>query len=249
MLLTKYSHPPKASYGVAPLRRTTAYCLQRRALSETFGGWLYSPTPQYCRRALACPSHKPRATRLKSRYRYSTALAVPGVIGAMSPWRANAVRMSQSAAQAIFTARTIQAKGRMRSGVSRVCGWQGSPLRARRAQHTMSAAVSSSPRVALPILRALPSLPVRMKWLSLEPVQDSGTRWERCGLGWDARRKTQAMWATLPSFATPQPAQSRAHYARDGMLNRLLYQRAESQPLPRTTTPHRRPGRRQPRHL
>ena len=71
-----YSHPPKASYGVAPLRRiaihrklhtvlrrltvqprtvfgdasclklsvdgyTTAYCLQRRALSETFGGWLY----------------------------------------------------------------------------------------------------------------------------------------------------------------------------------------------------------------
>ena len=38
---THYSHPPKASYGVAPLRRTTAYCLQRRALSETFGGWLY----------------------------------------------------------------------------------------------------------------------------------------------------------------------------------------------------------------
>ena len=36
-----YSHPPKASYGVAPLRRTNAYCLQRRALSETFGGWLY----------------------------------------------------------------------------------------------------------------------------------------------------------------------------------------------------------------
>ena len=123
---------------------------------------------------------------------------------------------------AIFTARTIQAQGRMRSGVSRVCGWQGSPLRARRAQHTMSAAVSSSPRVALPILRALPSLPVRMKWLSLEPVQDSGTRWERCGLGWDARRKTQAMWATLPSFATPQPAQSRAHPDRHGILNRFL---------------------------
>ena len=37
----QYSHPPKASYCVAPLRRTTAYCLQRRALSETFGGWLY----------------------------------------------------------------------------------------------------------------------------------------------------------------------------------------------------------------
>ena len=36
-----YSHPPKASYCVAPLRRTNAYCLQRRALSETFGGWLY----------------------------------------------------------------------------------------------------------------------------------------------------------------------------------------------------------------
>ena len=34
----RYSHPPKASYCVAPLRRTTAYCLQRRALSETFGG-------------------------------------------------------------------------------------------------------------------------------------------------------------------------------------------------------------------
>ena len=41
-LATCYSRPPKASYGVAPLRRTTAYCLQRRALSETFGGWLYS---------------------------------------------------------------------------------------------------------------------------------------------------------------------------------------------------------------
>ncbi|SAM59475.1 hypothetical protein CHUV0807_0563 [Cardiobacterium hominis] len=35
-----YSHPPKASYGVASLRRTTAYCLQRRALSEAFGVWL-----------------------------------------------------------------------------------------------------------------------------------------------------------------------------------------------------------------
>ena len=35
-----YSHPPKASYGVASPRRTTAYCLRRRALSETFGGWL-----------------------------------------------------------------------------------------------------------------------------------------------------------------------------------------------------------------
>ena len=34
----RYSHPPKASYGVAPLRRTTTYCLQRRALPETFGG-------------------------------------------------------------------------------------------------------------------------------------------------------------------------------------------------------------------
>ena len=33
-----YSHPPKASYGVASPRRTTAYCLRRRALSETFGG-------------------------------------------------------------------------------------------------------------------------------------------------------------------------------------------------------------------
>ena len=40
-----YSHPPKASYCVAPLRRTTAYCLQRRALSETFGGWLYTGKP------------------------------------------------------------------------------------------------------------------------------------------------------------------------------------------------------------
>ena len=40
-VMTNYSHPPKASYGVAPLRRTTTYCLQRRALSETFGGWLY----------------------------------------------------------------------------------------------------------------------------------------------------------------------------------------------------------------
>ena len=28
-------------YGVAPPRRTNAYCLRRRALSETFGGWLY----------------------------------------------------------------------------------------------------------------------------------------------------------------------------------------------------------------
>ena len=36
-----YSHPPKASYGVASPRRTTSYCLRRRALSETFGGWLY----------------------------------------------------------------------------------------------------------------------------------------------------------------------------------------------------------------
>ena len=36
----EYSHPPKASYGVASPRRTTAYCLRRRALSETFGGWL-----------------------------------------------------------------------------------------------------------------------------------------------------------------------------------------------------------------
>ena len=35
-----YSHPPKASYGVASPRRTNAYCLRRRALSETFGGWL-----------------------------------------------------------------------------------------------------------------------------------------------------------------------------------------------------------------
>ena len=39
---TRYSHPPKASYGVASPRRTKAYCLRRRALSETFGGWLYS---------------------------------------------------------------------------------------------------------------------------------------------------------------------------------------------------------------
>ena len=39
--LALYSHPPKASYGVASPRRTTAYCLRRRALSETFGGWLY----------------------------------------------------------------------------------------------------------------------------------------------------------------------------------------------------------------
>ena len=39
-----YSHPPKASYCVASPRRTTAYCLRRRALSETFGGWLYSDT-------------------------------------------------------------------------------------------------------------------------------------------------------------------------------------------------------------
>ena len=36
-----------------------------------------------------------------------------------------------------------------------------------------------------------------------------------------AQRETQAMWATLPSFATRQTAQSRAQYARDGMLNRL----------------------------
>ena len=40
-----YSHPPKASYGVASPRRTTAYCLRRCALSETFGGWLYIPPP------------------------------------------------------------------------------------------------------------------------------------------------------------------------------------------------------------
>ena len=33
-----YSHPPKASYCVALSRRTTAYCLLQRALSETFGG-------------------------------------------------------------------------------------------------------------------------------------------------------------------------------------------------------------------
>ena len=39
--LALYSHPPKASYGVASPRRTKAYCLRRRALSETFGGWLY----------------------------------------------------------------------------------------------------------------------------------------------------------------------------------------------------------------
>jgi len=32
-----YSNPLKASYGVASLRRTNAYCLQRRALSEAFG--------------------------------------------------------------------------------------------------------------------------------------------------------------------------------------------------------------------
>ena len=43
-----YSHPPKASYGVAPLRRTTTYCLQRRALSETFGGWLYVASQSRC---------------------------------------------------------------------------------------------------------------------------------------------------------------------------------------------------------
>ena len=36
----EYSHPLKASYGVASPRRTKAYCLRRRALSETFGGWL-----------------------------------------------------------------------------------------------------------------------------------------------------------------------------------------------------------------
>ena len=30
-----YSNPHKALYGVAPLRRTTAYCLQRRALYRT----------------------------------------------------------------------------------------------------------------------------------------------------------------------------------------------------------------------
>ena len=41
---TRYSHPPKASYGVASPRRTKAYCLRRRALSETFGGWLYLAT-------------------------------------------------------------------------------------------------------------------------------------------------------------------------------------------------------------
>ena len=40
--ITFYSHPPKASYGVASPHRTTAYCLRRRALSETFGGWLYN---------------------------------------------------------------------------------------------------------------------------------------------------------------------------------------------------------------
>ena len=45
-LATCYSRPPKASYGVAPLRRTTAYCLQRRALSETFGERLYTPDLQ-----------------------------------------------------------------------------------------------------------------------------------------------------------------------------------------------------------
>ena len=31
-----YSNPPKASYGVAPPRRTTAYCLRRRAWYEAF---------------------------------------------------------------------------------------------------------------------------------------------------------------------------------------------------------------------
>ena len=41
-VLCIYSHPPKASYGVASPRRTKAYCLRRRALSETFGGWLYT---------------------------------------------------------------------------------------------------------------------------------------------------------------------------------------------------------------
>ena len=40
-VMTQYSHPPKASYCVASPRRTNAYCLRRRALSETFGGWLY----------------------------------------------------------------------------------------------------------------------------------------------------------------------------------------------------------------
>ena len=42
-----YSNPPKASYCVAPLRRTKAYCLQRRALSETLGGRLYIHDPRY----------------------------------------------------------------------------------------------------------------------------------------------------------------------------------------------------------
>ena len=41
-LAAKYSHPPKASYCVASPRRTKAYCIRRRALSETFGGWLYT---------------------------------------------------------------------------------------------------------------------------------------------------------------------------------------------------------------
>ena len=44
-LLPLYSRSPGASSGVAPLRRTTTYCLQRRALSETFSERLYHQQP------------------------------------------------------------------------------------------------------------------------------------------------------------------------------------------------------------
>ena len=62
-----YSHPPKASYCVASPRRTKAYCLRRRALSETFGGWLYNARllAQNCRRAPRPGQVPPRRINIK----------------------------------------------------------------------------------------------------------------------------------------------------------------------------------------
>ena len=53
-LLPLYSRSPGASSGVAPLRRTTAYCLQRRALSEAPGERLYRQPAHNKTRWLAC---------------------------------------------------------------------------------------------------------------------------------------------------------------------------------------------------
>ena len=53
-LLPLYSRSPGASSGVAPLRRTTTYCLQRRALSEAPGERLYRQPAHNKTRWLAC---------------------------------------------------------------------------------------------------------------------------------------------------------------------------------------------------